>query len=101
MTLALAETAGGLWGVILAASLGGFALAIALASYRLYRGPTLPDRVIALDLIGTLCVGAVAIYAMAVGERVYLIVSVGLALIMFLGTVTFAYYIKREAEKRP
>lgn len=37
-------------------------LAMFLAFYRLVRGPSLPDRVVAIDLIGTATVGAIAAY---------------------------------------
>ena len=37
-------------------------IAVVLAVMRLLRGPSLPDRVVALDLIGTLSVGLIAAY---------------------------------------
>lgn len=68
-----------------------FAALIALI--RLIRGPSLPDRVIALDLIATLTIGITASYAIAAGIVAYLDVAVLLALVAFLGTVAFAYYL--------
>lgn len=75
--------------------------AIALAAVRLLRGPSLPDRVVALDLIGTLAVGAAAVYAILESEPIYLIVSVVLALLLFVGTVAFAYYLEKGAKGAP
>jgi multicomponent Na+:H+ antiporter subunit F len=68
---------------------------IVLAVVRLVRGPSLPDRVVALDLIATLVVGATAAYAVGTGEAVYLDVAIVLALVAFLGTVAFAHYIEQ------
>ena len=71
--------------------------AILLAFYRLVRGPTLPDRVVALDTIATLTVGMIALYSIAVSETALLRVGMVLALINFVGTVAFAFYLKRKA----
>ena len=73
------------------------AVAVLLAFVRLVRGPTLPDRVVALDLIATLMIGIVAVYAIATHEAVLLDLAIVLALISFLGTVAFAHYIERGA----
>lgn len=83
--------------VVVPVAIGVMVVACGLAGVRLLRGPSLPDRVVALDLIGTLAVGSTAIYAMYEGETVYLIVSVALALLLFIGTVAFAFYLHRGA----
>ncbi|MDT7948367.1 cation:proton antiporter [Thermoflexus sp.] len=72
-------------------------LAVVLAFVRLAYGPTLSDRVIALDLIGTLAIGIIAVYAMVWGLPVLLDVAIVLALIGFLGTIAFASYLERRA----
>jgi multicomponent Na+:H+ antiporter subunit F len=72
-------------------------VAILLAAVRLIRGPSLPDRVVALDLISILVAGTIAIYAIASGQAVFLDVATILALIGFLGTVAFARYIEKQA----
>jgi multicomponent Na+:H+ antiporter subunit F len=72
-------------------------LAVVLAFVRLAYGPTLSDRVIALDLIGTLAIGIIAVYAMVWGLPVLLDVAIVLALIGFLGTIAFASYLERMA----
>lgn len=78
------------WGVLALLS-----VALVLAFLRLARGPTLPDRVVALDLTGTLTVGIIAVYAVATGQPVFLDVAIVLALIAFLGTVSFARYLEK------
>jgi Multisubunit Na+/H+ antiporter, MnhF subunit len=72
-------------------------IAMVLAFSRLVRGPTLPDRVIALDLSAILSTSFLSIYAIDSGQRVYLDVAIVLALIAFLGTVAFALYMERRA----
>lgn len=71
-------------------------IAVILAFVRLARGPTLPDRVVALDLIATLMIGIIAVYAIATDEPVLLDLAIVLALISFLGTVAFAHYIEKR-----
>ena len=70
-------------------------IAFLLTFVRLVLGPTLPDRVIALDLIGIITVGMIAVHAIESEQTIYLIVAVVLALIAFLGTVAFAFFISR------
>jgi len=67
--------------------------AVFLAFGRLVRGPGLPDRVVALDLISLLLVGLLAIHTIATGEAVFLDVAIVLALVSFLATVAFAHHL--------
>ena len=72
-------------------------VALVCAFIRLVRGPTLPDRVVALDLISAVVVGIAALYAIVTDQPVLLDVAIVLALISFLGTVAFAQYIEKRA----
>lgn len=72
-------------------------IAIVFSFIRLFRGPSLPDRVVALDLMATLGIGIIANYAIATNQPVILDVATVVALISFLGTVAFAYYVERRA----
>lgn len=72
--------------------------ALGLAFIRLLRGPSLPDRVVALDLISMIGVGLAAAYAVTVNQPVFLDVIMVFALISFLGTVAFAYYLERKTK---
>ncbi|MDO9080427.1 MAG: cation:proton antiporter [Desulfuromonadales bacterium] len=69
---------------------------IVLAFVRLVRGPSLPDRVIALDLMATLIIAISAAYSVVTEQPAYLDVAIVLALITFQGTVAFAYYLNRR-----
>lgn len=83
----------------LSAELIAFAMlstAMVLTFIRLVRGPTLPDRVVALDLFAILSTGLLTVYAIDTDEQVFLDVAIVLALIAFLGTAAFALYIERR-----
>ena len=72
---------------------------IALAFLRLIRGPSLPDRVVALDLITILAVGFCALFAIAAEEAAFLDVAIALALIAFLATVALARFAERRQKR--
>jgi multicomponent Na+:H+ antiporter subunit F len=71
--------------------------AIAIALVRVVRGPSTPDRVVALDLIATLVVGLVCVYALVTREPELLGAATVLALLGFLGTVAVARFLERRA----
>ncbi len=70
-----------------------------LAFIRLVRGPSLPDRVVALDLIGLLAIGMIGAYVVAVDKPVLLDSARVLALVSFVGTVAFARYVWQMAKQ--
>ena len=72
------------------------ALATVFAFVRLARGPSLPDRVVALEFMMAVGIGLIAVYAIITGQPVFIDVAVVLALISFLGTVAFAYYLRQR-----
>ena len=74
-------------------------LAVVLTFVRLARGPSLPDRVIAFDLLATLGIGILAAYAVATDQPAFLDVGLVLALVSFLGTVAFAHYLARNTKR--
>lgn len=79
-----------------AVALTMLAVAIGLTFVRLVMGPTLPDRVIAIDLIGVLLVCLLVLMAGTSAQQVLLDVAMVVALISFVGTVAYARYIERE-----
>lgn len=81
--------------VALALSAAMVSIAIVLSFVRLVWGPSLPDRVVALDLIAIEVVAAVAIYEIATEQPVLLDAAIVLAMVAFLGTVAFARYVER------
>jgi multicomponent Na+:H+ antiporter subunit F len=71
------------------------ALAATIAFVRVVRGPTLPDRVIAIDLIAAVGVGMLGTSAVAFEQPALLQPALALALVAFLGAVAFARYVQR------
>lgn len=70
------------------------AVALLLCVVRLVRGPELPDRVVALDLMMVIGVALIAVYAITQDNAVLLDIALVSALLAFLGTVAFGYYLE-------
>jgi multicomponent Na+:H+ antiporter subunit F len=79
--------------------LAALAVPMVLGFLRLVRGPSLPDRVVALDFMTAVGVAASAVWAVATENPVFLDVAMVLALITFVGTVAFARYVERGGQQ--
>jgi multicomponent Na+:H+ antiporter subunit F len=77
-------------------ALATLSLAGLIAFVRLLRGPSLPDRVVAIDLIGVVSVGIIVVSAADTAQSAFLDVAIVIALISFVGTLAYARYIERE-----
>ncbi len=64
-----------------------------LCGYRVIRGPTVPDRVVALDAIATNVVAISVLFALKTDRGLFVTVGLVLAIIGFLSTVTVAKYV--------
>lgn len=64
-----------------------------VAAYRVVAGPTVPDRVVGLDTIANNVVAIAVLVAMASGFGQFVLVSLVLAIIAFVSTVTVAEYL--------
>lgn len=73
--------------------------ALVLAFVRLVRGPSLPDRVVALELLASLTVGFVAVYAVTSRNPAFLDVAIVLALTAFLAAVGFARLMEKRGHR--
>ena len=71
----------------------GLLASFAIAFLRLYKGPTLADRVVALDLIAFITIGFIGVYTILSQEAAFLDIAITLALVAFLSTVAFARFI--------
>jgi multicomponent Na+:H+ antiporter subunit F len=76
-------------------------LGVVLAFLRLVLGPTLPDRVVALDTMTVLIVTFCGLYVFQSGSTAFLDVAVVLALVGFLATVALARFVERRADRAP
>lgn len=63
---------------------------------RMVKGPTLADRVVALDLIAFLTIGFIGVYSISSNEPAFLDIAITLALVAFLGTIAFARWIMKS-----
>ena len=73
-------------------------LGLVCSFLRLIRGPSLPDRVVSVDLITVLAVAIAGLLAVMYTEPDFLDIAVALALVAFLATVAFAWYAERTTE---
>jgi multicomponent Na+:H+ antiporter subunit F len=70
-------------------------VSIGIAFVRIVLGPTLPDRVVAFDLLAVLAVAFIGLLALRSGQQVFLDAAIALALVAFVGTVAYARYVER------
>ena len=71
-------------------------ISFSISFYRVFFGPSLPDRVVAVDLIGVTAVALAALGATISREPAFLDAAVVIALLGFLGTIAYARYVERR-----
>jgi len=64
--------------------------------YRFIKGPTLPDRVTAFDLITTIVIAIIVVFSILWESTNFLDVALVLSLIAFLGAMSFAFYLTKR-----
>lgn len=74
-------------------------MALLFAFIRLTRGPSLPDRVVALELIASIVVGYVGVHAIDTGVSSLLDVAIVIALTAFLAAIGFARFLERGGRR--
>ena len=79
---------------ILALAFFGLLLCCVLCLYRMAMGPSAPDRMVAIDVLGTVVVGVIAILAVMTGKAYLLDVVLVWALVSFVGTLALAKFIE-------
>jgi len=65
-----------------------------LCLYRIGRGPTAPDRTVAIDILGTLVVGFCCFMALWTHQEYYMNIAIAWALVSFVGTLALAKYLE-------
>jgi len=63
--------------------------------YRILKGPTMSDRVVALDLIGVQIIGIITLVSVMLRTEAYLDIVLLIGILSFLGTVAFAKYLEK------
>ena len=74
-------------------------VSLGLLFVRFVLGPTIEDRIVAVDILSVVGIAFVAVYALLTSEKVLIDVAVILGLVSFLGTVAFAYYLEQRKMK--
>ncbi|WP_438312171.1 Na(+)/H(+) antiporter subunit F1 [Sporosarcina sp. FA9] len=70
-------------------------LSIAGLLYRVWRGPSIPDRLIALDGIGVMIISATALLSFLFQTKFFIEVILLIAILSFIGTVAFSKFIEK------
>lgn len=73
-------------------------VALLLTIIRVVIGPTLADRVLALDMLVAVAIGFIAVIAIRTGQDLYIDIALALGAVGFLATVAFARFIATSAE---
>ncbi|KAF0823660.1 Na(+)/H(+) antiporter subunit F1 [Cytobacillus firmus] len=81
--------------IILMLSLGFLALSMMATIFRLVIGPTIPDRVQALDILGINLISAVAILSVLLKTHAFMEVILLIGILSFIGTIAFARFMER------
>ncbi len=82
--------------IALLISMSMLVISVLISLFRLILGPDIADRVVALDVLTSMSIAFMAVFAVYSKATMALDVSLILALISFLGTVSFAYYLERR-----
>jgi len=65
----------------------------AMCLYRIFRGPTPPDIMVAVDIIGILVVGFCCLFAIETGKDFFMNIAISWSILSFIGTLTLAKYL--------
>lgn len=79
--------------ITLTVSIAVLCVAMLLAMIRFAIGPSLADRISSLDLMSVNLIGIIIIYTMVSHQIVFMDAALIFSLIVFLGTMSFAYYL--------
>lgn len=79
--------------------LGLVALSVLFGLIRLWRGPSLADRVVALDMMTAAVIGFCGLFAVRAEVEAYIDIAVALALVSFVSVVALARYAERLARR--
>lgn len=74
-------------------ALGILSLSFLLTVTRVVIGPSLPDRILGLDMLVTVAIGFIAVLGIKTGYTLYIDIAIALGLVGFLATVAFARFL--------
>lgn len=70
--------------------------ALVLAFIRLLKGPSINDRIAAMDVIAIIVMAFILVYSVLINNAIYLDLPVIISLISFIGTVAVSTYLKHR-----
>ncbi|MGI6405747.1 MAG: Na(+)/H(+) antiporter subunit F1 [Syntrophaceticus sp.] len=82
-------------GAILILSLLLIVFSILATLFRLVRGPSVPDRIQALDMLGFLIISTTAIFSVFIKSTAFFEVILLIGILSFISTIAFARFIER------
>ena len=65
-----------------------------LTLYRVAAGPTPSDRIVAIDILGTIVVGFCAVFSVYTKQDYYMNIALSWALLSFVGTIALSKYLE-------
>jgi multicomponent Na+:H+ antiporter subunit F len=74
--------------------IGTLILCMFMCLYRVGKGPTAPDRIVPIDIMGILMVGFCALYSIITKKDLYMNIGISWALLNFIGTLALAKYLE-------
>lgn len=80
---------------ILLTALFFLTISILVGLYRVIKGPSLPDRVVALDTIGINIIAGVAIFSILLNTHAFFDIILLIGILSFIGTISFSKFIER------
>jgi multicomponent Na+:H+ antiporter subunit F len=80
-------------------ALGILCLSFVVTVWRVVVGPTLPDRILALDMLVAVAIGFIAVIAIKTGFTLYVDIAIALGLVGFLATVAFARFVLQSGRQ--
>ena len=75
------------------AALALLSISFLLTVWRVVKGPTLPDRILALDMLVAVAIGFIAVLGVKTGFTLNVDIAIALGLVGFLATIAFARYV--------
>lgn len=76
-------------------AMGCIILAMLLNLYRLFRGPSAPDRILALDTMVINAIALIILFGIMEGSTTYFEAALLLAMVGFVGTVAYTKFLLR------
>jgi multicomponent Na+:H+ antiporter subunit F len=72
----------------------GLCICCMMCLYRIGRGPSAPDRTVAIDILGIVIVGFCALFSLVTGKDFYMNLAIAWSLLSFIGTIALAKFLE-------